>query len=804
MSNIKAAIDSLYYKKNSLIILGLTGRTGSGCSTVSSIIKAENFDKLNLSDPKSYDYSNTDERKYNIIYKFMKSESNWKPFTIIEASAIIFSYVLDNTYEDFILYLDKLHDNSDKHSFHISDYDALKEKLKGIQYLFNSAKQFDISGDISNIIDPETEEEIGKLKKFYKYFITTIPKYRDSLKNILSDYSCFDCQKSRLGESRRIKSQLYTYLMQSFGNNIRSSGNPFSNIQNDTCYFWVAERIDKIISIIIAYDKFILKGNSTRICIDAIRNPFEAFHFKCKYGTFYLVSVNTDDAALKKRLEHLDKQELESLNAIEYPQKLNSDSEVFFHQNISGCLEVSDIHLYNPQVDNKKYRFLSEQILKYIALILHPGLITPSHIERCMQLAYNTKLNSGCLSRQVGAVITDSDYSIKAIGWNDVPGGQVPCILRDIHNLCVNKDPNSHSDYEVTDSTFLSVMSSLDQSIDYNKLNGRLFPYCFKDIYNCIKGEPNQVHTRALHAEENAFLQITKYGGHGISGGYLFTTASPCELCSKKAYQLGISEIYYIDPYPGISQKHILKFGEGHNPNMNLFYGAIGSAYVSLYSALIPTKDEIRMLSNIDCKKAKDYSKFGQKIKLGIDEVRYEEVESTLVFNSREDIYCIRKVKMKILKQSIGRLDKKTSWTGSSFDEVELLSSSKKCNLINTQTERSPYEYSLIFEESLAMNETVEYEIKISVKDEGHIMNPFFAYLVDIPSDKIKLSIKVPDNYIENVNLILYADLDMKTRFKQISDNIAETRIGTTNQYSFETDDPNLFYSYCFEWNFKK
>ena len=70
---------------------------------------------------------------------------------------------------------------------------------------------------------------------------------------------------------------------------------------------------------------------------------------------------------------------------------------------------------------------LSEQLMKYLALILQPGLVAPTHIERCMQLAFNAKYNSGCLSRQVGAVITGEDFSVRAVGWNDVPKGQVPC-----------------------------------------------------------------------------------------------------------------------------------------------------------------------------------------------------------------------------------------------------------------------------------------------------------------------------------------------------------------------------------------
>ena len=82
---------------------------------------------------------------------------------------------------------------------------------------------------------------------------------------------------------------------------------------------------------------------------------------------------------------------------------------------------------------------------QYVSLILHPGLITPSQLERCMQLAYNTKFNSGCLSRQVGAVVTRADFSIQSVGWNDVPKGQVSCLLRDTEEYCQNKDDESFS-----------------------------------------------------------------------------------------------------------------------------------------------------------------------------------------------------------------------------------------------------------------------------------------------------------------------------------------------------------------------
>ncbi|MNT22021.1 Cytidine and deoxycytidylate deaminase zinc-binding region [compost metagenome] len=109
------------------------------------------------------------------------------------------------------------------------------------------------------------------------------------------------------------------------------------------------------------------------------------------------------------------------------------------------------------------------------------------------------------------------------------------------------------------------------------------------------------MHTRSLHAEENAMMQIAKNGGEGLKGGILFTTASPCELCSKKAYQLGITKIYYVDPYPGIATKHILKSGvdEKKDPNLELFKGAIGNTFHKLYDSFLPYKDELAIRTGV-------------------------------------------------------------------------------------------------------------------------------------------------------------------------------------------------------------
>lgn len=69
-------------------------------------------------------------------------------------------------------------------------------------------------------------------------------------------------------------------------------------------------------------------------------------------------------------------------------------------------------------------------------------------------------------------------------------------------------------------------------------------------------------------------------------------------MCSKKAYQLGIKEIVYIDPYPGIANEHTLATGD-NPPTLTLFRGAIGKSYHKLYTPIMPFKDELETLLDL-------------------------------------------------------------------------------------------------------------------------------------------------------------------------------------------------------------
>lgn len=597
-------LDSLFRQREELLIIGLTGRTGSGCSTVAKILQQNNFSKLDLRSYKTCDFNNADERKYSIVYRFMKEGDKWKRFVVIEASSIIFSFLVEKKYSDLQGFVKEICESYKiKNEEEVSS--CIRDALKKAGYLMSS------KDEKSDYIDSAISGYISELsgldeirKETIDYFTVIMKEKKDKFgeelkkKSIIITVSEGDNTKER-------ERDLYSFFMQILGNNLRQTGNCLVCEKTNSVEaheLTVVQRINKLIAAIIK------KGEQTRICIDALRCPAEILFFRDLFRAFYTVAVSTEVEERQNRLG-LTLKQLINFDNEENPKGVDG----FYHQDIAACMEIADIYLYNPTVDNEKYYELTEQIVKYIALMLHPGLIAPTHLERCMQLAFNAKYNSGCLSRQVGAIVTGADFSVRSVGWNDVPKGQVPCNLRCVEDFCQNKDPETFSQYELTDPDFYIAMTTINEKLsdedDKKKTKmlkksrgGRCYAYCFKDIYNSLKGERNQVYTRALHAEENAFLQIAKYGGAEIQGGKLFSTASPCELCSKKAYQLGIREIYYIDPYPGISKKHILTFGKYDNPVMILFQGAIGNAYISLYSPRLPYKDELEILTDFKVK----------------------------------------------------------------------------------------------------------------------------------------------------------------------------------------------------------
>lgn len=588
-------IDQIYNLRRNFVLIGLTGRTGSGCSMLAEWMNKEKDvfckDLLELL-PKEDKFDN-DYRKTHIITSYIREK--WTQFTIIKVSDVILYYalLLENFYQ-FQTAITRV--ASIEKSTSSAEESKLIEQLASVQSTFDTLHHSAIMFD--NVIEELNEQTSHMaLRSCMDFLLTDVANFKKELRDILGNK--------------------YISIFQQWGNNIRMYNSVLQkDNKNDHSPSCLARKIKLFIKAKHRINK--LDNVPTYIVIDSLRNPYEILYFRERYASFYLISMNTKDEVRYENLKQKGYTD-DSLLSIDIQETEKKDVEKrFLEQDIDKCIELSDIHLAYEYFFNKdivdelvlnEKKLLIKQLITYIALIMHPGLVPPSPHERAMQIAYTAKLNSGCLSRQVGAVVTNTDFSIKSIGWNTVPKGQTPCSLRYLDSLCDGKDLIAYSDYE-RKSPFIDTAKKLltryDKANAKVSLGGLQLSYCFKDIHTSSteKQSYNQVHTRSLHAEENAFLQLAKYGTIGIDGGYLYTTASCCELCAKKAYQLGIKTIYYIDVYPGITKDHILATGMPTNrPQMKLFYGAVGRAYVSLFNPYIPLKDELFMRTGVDVKR---------------------------------------------------------------------------------------------------------------------------------------------------------------------------------------------------------
>ena len=238
------------------------------------------------------------------------------------------------------------------------------------------------------------------------------------------------------------------------------------------------------------------------VVINNFKNIFEAYYFKRRYSAFYLLAVSCDEAMRREKFEtrsnysltnlredlssgkkifkaarntrcyeehakdnvREDNQEvrdayrselgvseanLEFIMQLFYSddklRKISYDKNLapFILQDVVNCIENADIFVTRDYKEpNWQYdQQLIQQIGRIVTLILHPGLLTPTRIERCMQVAMTAKLNSGCLSRQVGAVVTDAHYNILSLGWNDSPCGAESCLRRNFFDLVLSHGP---------------------------------------------------------------------------------------------------------------------------------------------------------------------------------------------------------------------------------------------------------------------------------------------------------------------------------------------------------------------------
>ncbi len=125
----------------------------------------------------------------------------------------------------------------------------------------------------------------------------------------------------------------------------------------------------------------------------------------------------------------------------------------------------------------------------------------PSWDEYFLNIAKLVATRSTCLRRKVGAVVV-KNKQILATGYNGAPTGITHCD-------------------EVG---------------------------CLRDKLAVPSGQRHEL-CRALHAEQNAFLQAARHGV-SLDGGTLYITVQPCSICAKMIINVGIRKIVVEGNYP--------------------------------------------------------------------------------------------------------------------------------------------------------------------------------------------------------------------------------------------------------------
>lgn len=295
-----------------------------------------------------------------------------------------------------------------------------------------------------------------------------------------------------------------------------------------------------------------LKSRRKCFIIDSLKNKEELELLREVYKElFYFFSVFSP---LFERRSNLSQK---NLSGEEITQIMETDNFENYHygQNVKETFIEADFFV---RVANNNLNQLEQKIQRYFNIIFESEIITPHPSEIAMYEAKSAAGNSACLSRQVGAAITNEKGEIISRGWNDVPkfGG----------NLYKEGDPNDDrckfAGYCRNDKTKDLLTSEILAGLlenDYliqNLFDGKRIEKN-SEIYSTIetlirkntKVKDLIEFSRSVHAEMHAIIIGSQLAGNKMVNGKLFCTTYPCHNCARHIIVAGIKEIYYIEPY---------------------------------------------------------------------------------------------------------------------------------------------------------------------------------------------------------------------------------------------------------------
>jgi deoxycytidylate deaminase len=328
------------------------------------------------------------------------------------------------------------------------------------------------------------------------------------------------------------------------------------------------------------------------IIIYSIKNPLEVEELK-KYSNAYLIAMDT---TLPIRWNRIKEKQYKN----DYRQFLRDDERdkdesltisvgermYYYGQQVQKCVDLADIVIDNDMdfndSEDKKDK-LKNKIRQHLNVIHKPGYRNPKNMELLMNNAYCTSLQSRCLKRQVGAIIIKEEndskdqvggYYLISAGCNNVPEGQSDCSKE--YKTCYRDKKKAELFERIRHcpncGQKLREGKCSNKKCDYSKTKSDV-----RDSF--LLGKALDL-CRALHAEENAILQISYLGGFPLKDAILYTTTFPCLLCAKKILANGIKEVVYVEPYPVEEARQML---ESAGVKLTKFEGVKAQAFYKLF-----------------------------------------------------------------------------------------------------------------------------------------------------------------------------------------------------------------------------
>lgn len=302
--------------------------------------------------------------------------------------------------------------------------------------------------------------------------------------------------------------------------------------------------------------------------ISQLKHPAEIQFFRLVYSNiFYLIGTLCSEEQRKHNLH--DKEEIPEDKVAKLIQTDRNENDSH-GQKLEKVLHSSDLFINNtnPSNDHRK-----KVISRFVGLTHGINGLTPTNQETGMYAAHTASLRSACLSRQVGAAIMSSEGSIIATGCNDVPkfGGGLynadsiednRCVhyednkcFNDTHKSILTRDIKIHLE-SILQTEIQNLLSETQSEIHskalaplLDKIAQRVPSKATEIIANKTQVKDLIEYSRAIHAEMDAIISLSRQTNQSTNQCTLFTTTYPCHNCARHIVTAGIREVVYIEPY---------------------------------------------------------------------------------------------------------------------------------------------------------------------------------------------------------------------------------------------------------------